>query len=79
MGRRTRRHQRTRPGRRRYGFRTGAAGLPALSSGNLIVGLQTADNDVSGQYTDPTSGLAQLPIDPVPVQCLRFAVFAVQL
>ena len=37
------------------------AGNPALSSGNLIVGVQTADADVSGQYTDPTSGLAQLP------------------
>ena len=31
------------------------------TSGQLRIQVQTADNDVSGQYTDPTSGLAQLP------------------
>lgn len=35
--------------------------IPALASGNLLVYVQTADNDVSGQYTDPTSGLQTLP------------------
>ena len=36
-------------------------GTAVLASGPLIVGVQTADSDVSGNYTDPTSGLAQLP------------------
>ncbi len=31
------------------------------TSGQLRVAVQTAPNDVSGQYTDPTSGLAQMP------------------
>ena len=31
------------------------------TSGQLRVQVQTSDQDVSGQYTDPTSGLAQLP------------------
>lgn len=30
-------------------------------SGQVRIGVQCADSDVSGQYTDPTSGLAQLP------------------
>lgn len=30
-------------------------------SGAFIFGVQTADNDVSGQFTDPTSGLPQFP------------------
>ncbi|MDE2098079.1 MAG: hypothetical protein KGL39_12570 [Patescibacteria group bacterium] len=36
-------------------------GNPALSSGNLIIGVQCSDSDTSGNYTDPTSGVAQLP------------------
>lgn len=32
-----------------------------LASGPLIIGVQTSDSDVSGTYTDPTSGLAQFP------------------
>ncbi len=36
-------------------------GLPAVNSGQLVIGIQTSDSDVSGSYTDPTSGLAQLP------------------
>lgn len=36
-------------------------GLPAYASGQLRIAVQGADNDVSGQYTDPTSGLAVLP------------------
>ena len=31
------------------------------ASGRLRVQVQTADNDTSGEFTDPTSGLAQLP------------------
>ena len=34
---------------------------PTYASGQLRVQVQTAPADVSGQYTDPTSGLAQLP------------------
>jgi hypothetical protein len=30
-------------------------------SGQLRIQIQTSDTDVSGLYTDPTSGLAQLP------------------
>lgn len=36
-------------------------GQAALVSGPLIVGVQCADTDTSGLYTDPTSGLPQLP------------------
>src|SRR6267142_5547332 len=37
-------------------------GLATINvSGQVRVGVQCADADVSGQYTDPTSGLAQLP------------------
>lgn len=36
-----------------------AAGL--TQSGQLRVGVQTSDTNVSGSFTDPTSGLAQLP------------------
>lgn len=35
-------------------------GSPAFSSG-LIIGVQCSDTDVSGNYTDPTAGLAQFP------------------
>jgi len=35
-------------------------GVPLFNSG-LIIGVQCADSDVSGQYTDPTSGYAQFP------------------
>jgi hypothetical protein len=31
------------------------------TSGQLRIQVQTSDTDVSGNYTDPTSGLAQLP------------------
>lgn len=31
------------------------------SSGQLRIAVQTSDSDTSGTYTDPTSGLAQLP------------------
>lgn len=34
---------------------------PFTSSGQLRIAVQCADQDVSGNYTDPTSGLAQLP------------------
>lgn len=36
---------------------------PSLSGGGgeLRVGVQTAPSDVSGQYTDPTSGMASMP------------------
>lgn len=37
------------------------AGNEVFGSGQLRVAVQCADADVSGQYTDPTSGLAQLP------------------
>lgn len=37
------------------------AGTAIQASGALIIGIQTSDSDVSGTYTDPTSGLAQLP------------------
>ncbi len=33
----------------------------SMSSGQLRVQVQSSDTDVSGTYTDPTSGLAQLP------------------
>ncbi len=36
-------------------------GLSLNTSGQLRVQVQTSDTDVSGNYTDPTSGLAQLP------------------
>src|SRR5260370_31421137 len=36
-----------------------AAGVS--QSGQLRLQVQTADSDVSGNYTDPTSGIAQLP------------------
>ena len=37
------------------------AGNPALSSGNLIIGVQVSDVDSSGQYVDPTIGLQTFP------------------
>lgn len=37
------------------------AGLPALTSGNLIIGIQDSNATTSGTFTDPTSGLPQLP------------------
>jgi hypothetical protein len=37
------------------------AGQPVLGSGNLVIGVQNSDTDTSGNYTDPTSGLPQLP------------------
>ena len=37
------------------------AGCAVNISGALIIGIQTSDTDVSGNFTDPTSGLAQLP------------------
>lgn len=37
------------------------AGCPLFTSGQLRIQVQTSDTDVSGSYTDPTSGLAQLP------------------
>jgi hypothetical protein len=36
-------------------------GTANTGSGQLRVAVQTADADVSGQYTDPTSGLVQMP------------------
>jgi len=33
----------------------------SLGSGPLLVGVQTSDSTTSGTFTDPTSGLAQLP------------------
>jgi hypothetical protein len=36
-------------------------GTANTTSGQLRVAVQCADADVSGQYTDPTSGLAQMP------------------
>lgn len=35
-------------------------GVPLFNSG-LVVGIQCADSDVSGQYTDPTSGYQTFP------------------
>ena len=35
-------------------------GVPVILSG-LCIGVQCSDSDTSGNYTDPTSGLAQLP------------------
>lgn len=35
--------------------------VPTFASGQLRIQVQTAPADVSGQYTDPTSGLAVLP------------------
>ncbi len=35
--------------------------MGSMSSGQLRVQVQNSDSDVSGTYTDPTSGLAQLP------------------
>src|SRR5258708_26177523 len=37
------------------------AGQPVIGSGGLVVQVQTSDTDVSGNYTDPTSGLPQFP------------------
>jgi hypothetical protein len=37
------------------------AGQPTTTSGQLRIAVQTSDSDVSGTYTDPTSGLNQLP------------------
>jgi len=37
------------------------AGNEVFGSGQLRVQVQASDTDVSGNYTDPTSGLAQLP------------------
>jgi len=37
------------------------AGTPVLVSGPLVIGVQCSDVDTSGTFTDPTSGLAQLP------------------
>ena len=37
------------------------AGVNYNQSGVLIIQVQTSDSDTSGLYTDPTSGLAQLP------------------
>lgn len=37
------------------------AGNEVFGSGQLRVQVQCADTDTSGSYTDPTSGLAQLP------------------
>lgn len=36
-------------------------GQAVLSSGPLLLQVQCSDTDTSGTYTDPTSGLAQLP------------------
>jgi hypothetical protein len=36
-------------------------GIQYFQSGQLRIQVQTADTDTSGSYTDPTSGLAQLP------------------
>lgn len=36
-------------------------GQGIFGSGQLRVAIQTSDTDVSGSYTDPTSGLAQFP------------------
>lgn len=36
-------------------------GVPVNASGQLRIAVQTSDSDTSGTYTDPTSGLAQLP------------------
>lgn len=36
-------------------------GRDYLISGQLFVGVQTSDSTASGTFTDPTSGLAQLP------------------
>lgn len=36
-------------------------GEPQFGSGQLRVQVQTSDSDVSGNYTDPTSGLAAFP------------------
>lgn len=33
----------------------------ALGSGPLVVGVQCSDSTTSGSFTDPTSGLSQLP------------------
>jgi hypothetical protein len=33
----------------------------AIGSGPLIIGVQTSDSTTSGSFTDPTSGLPQLP------------------
>lgn len=38
-----------------------AIGVPFFTSGQLRVAVQTSDSDVSGTYTDPTSGLPQFP------------------
>ena len=43
----------------------GLVGLAALSSGPLIVGIQTADVTTSGDFTDPTSGI---PVADLPQQ-----------
>lgn len=37
------------------------AGTAVFGSGQLRVRIQTSDTDTSGSYTDPTSGLAQMP------------------
>ncbi len=37
------------------------AGQASFTSGQLRIQVQSADADTSGLYTDPTSGLAQLP------------------
>jgi len=39
------------------------AGTPFQTSGQLQVAIQTSDTDTSGNYTDPTSGLARFPRD----------------
>lgn len=36
-------------------------GIDYVGSGSITIQVQTSDSDVSGNYTDPTSGLAQLP------------------
>ena len=38
-----------------------AMGTPVFTSGQLRLQVQTSDSDVSGNYTDPTSGLATFP------------------
>jgi len=37
------------------------AGCPIATSGQLRIQVQCSDSDVSGTYTDPTSGLPQFP------------------
>jgi hypothetical protein len=36
-------------------------GISLNTSGQLLIQVQTSDTDTSGNFTDPTSGLAQLP------------------